>query len=449
MKVQKTTLKNVLLFSPYIFEDNRGFYVEIYNKKEYSKIIEEQIGENVEFLTDCISVSYKNVLRGIHGDAKTWKLISCLEGEIYLVVVNCDKESEDFGKWESFFLSEKNRNQVLVPAKYGNAHLVISDRAIFHYKQSSYYDPENLKQFTYRYDNPLFNISYPIKNPILSKRDNRGSVLIVGASGFIGKRLYDFLGNNFEVYGTGYRSEEFDKVDVTDKKVLEEYILSKKPETIIWLSGERPEFCERNPAEGLRINSEALFSLVEILKKSELNSKLIYVSSDRIFDGKSAPYIETDVPSPTTNYGFTKKICEKFLESSDVDYKIIRTSAVIGKGGVFSEWILEKLRSGEKTEMFSNNYFTPTPRELFCENVEEIIKNWETINQKIIHLSGGERMSRFDFVINFAKHLNISNYDVYKKEGNSSFPEDSSLKPSRIIKFKKSFWDYIVEEFNK
>ena len=449
MNIEKTTLKNVLLFTPYVFEDNRGFYVENFNKKEYSKVIDEQIGEHVEFLTDCIAVSHKNVLRGIHGDEKTWKLASCPEGEIYLVVIDCDRESENFGKWESFFISEKNRNQVLIPAKYGSVHLVLSDRAIYSYKQSTYYDPENLKQFTYRYNDPLFNINYPIENPILSKRDNRESVLIVGASGFIGKHLYGFLSNNFEVYGTGCCSEEFDKVDVTDKEVLEKCILDKKPNIIIWLSCKKPEFCERNPAESLRVNSEGLFSIVGILKKNKLNSKLIYVSSDRIFDGRGAPYIETDVPSPTTNYGFTKKICEKFLESSGIDYKIIRSSAVIGRGGLFSEWILKKLRSGEKTGVFSNNYFTPTPMALFCENVEEIIKNWETITQKIIHLSGGERMSRFDFVKNFAEHLNIVNYDIYKEEADSIFPEDCSLKPSDVIKFKKGFWDYILEEFNK
>jgi len=92
-----------------------------------------------------------------------------LYGRFYLVVVNCDTESKDFGKWQSFVLSDKNRLQVLVPPKHGNAHLVLSDMSIFHYKQSTYYDPA--KQFAYKWDDPQLNIWWPIKDPILSQRD--------------------------------------------------------------------------------------------------------------------------------------------------------------------------------------------------------------------------------------------------------------------------------------
>ena len=99
-------------------------------------------------------------------------MISCLSGKFYIVIVNCDETSEDFGKWQSFILSEKNRKQLLVPPKYGNAHVVLSERAIFQYLQSTYYDPEKLKQFTYRFDDRKFNIWWPIKNPLLSKRDS-------------------------------------------------------------------------------------------------------------------------------------------------------------------------------------------------------------------------------------------------------------------------------------
>jgi len=170
MEVKKTKLENVLLIKPDIFEDFRGRYIETYNEKKYNEIF-SKYNINIKFVQDDISVSTKHVLRGIHGDKKTWKLISCLKGKIYVVIVNCDKESKEFGKWESFILSESNGYQILVPPKYGTSHLVLSDEAVFHYKQSTYYDPKNLKQFTYRYDNPEFKIWWPIKEPILSKRD--------------------------------------------------------------------------------------------------------------------------------------------------------------------------------------------------------------------------------------------------------------------------------------
>ena len=167
IKVSKTKLDGVLLIEPGVFEDFRGEYIETYNERDF-----KSKGVNVKFVQDDISVSTKNVLRGIHGDSDTWKLISCHYGKFYLVVVNCDKKSKNYGKWQSFTLSDKNRLQVLVPPKYGNGHLVLSNVTVFHYKQSTYYNPK--KQFTYKWDDPEFNIWWPIKNPILSQRDEAG-----------------------------------------------------------------------------------------------------------------------------------------------------------------------------------------------------------------------------------------------------------------------------------
>ena len=167
MQINKTKLQGVLLLKLDVFEDFRGEYIETYNEKLYV-----ENGVDIRFVQDDISVSTKNVLRGIHGDTETWKLISCLYGKFYLIVVNCDTVSENFGKWQSFILSDRNRYQVLVPPKYGNGHLVLSDQAIFHYKQSTYYNPSN--QFTFKWNDPKLNIWWPVKNPILSQRDEAG-----------------------------------------------------------------------------------------------------------------------------------------------------------------------------------------------------------------------------------------------------------------------------------
>lgn len=166
MKVEYTDLEGVLLVKPDIFEDHRGQYIEIYNEKHY-----QDNGITVNFVQDDISVSSRHVLRGIHGDERTWKLVSCLYGKFFLVVVNCDKDSSHFGKWQTFTLSETNRYQVVIPPQFGNGHLVLSDVTIFHYKQSAYYSgAEN--QFSYRWDEPKFDIWWPIDNPMLSARDD-------------------------------------------------------------------------------------------------------------------------------------------------------------------------------------------------------------------------------------------------------------------------------------
>ncbi len=164
IKVEKTKLDGVLVIQPDPFEDHRGRYIETYNEKLY-----RGKGIDVNFVQDDISTSTRNVLRGIHGDDCTWKLISCLYGKFYFVVVNCDTKSKDFGKWQSFVLSDRNNLQVLVPPRYGNAHLVMSELTIFHYKQSTYYEPS--KQYTYRWNEPQFGIWWPVESPILSHRD--------------------------------------------------------------------------------------------------------------------------------------------------------------------------------------------------------------------------------------------------------------------------------------
>lgn len=165
MKVEKTKLNGVLLITPpTIFSDFRGEYVELYNQTLY-----KEAGIAVDFIQDDISVSKQHVLRGIHGDNSTWKLISCLYGAFYLVVVNWDQASAQYRQWEMFKLSVQNRLQVLVPPRFGNGHLVESDIAMFHYKQSTSYD--RASQFTILWNDPQLNIPWPVKNPILSKRD--------------------------------------------------------------------------------------------------------------------------------------------------------------------------------------------------------------------------------------------------------------------------------------
>lgn len=165
MEMSKTRLNGVLKITPpTIFEDFRGHYVETYNEKLY-----QAAGIDVRFVQDDISVSSRHVLRGLHGDGNTWKLISCLEGRFYMVVLDWDPASPQYRQWEAFVLSEQNRQQILVPPRHGLGHLVLSERAIFHYKQSAYYD--RASQFTLRWNDPALGIWWPVQTPILSRRD--------------------------------------------------------------------------------------------------------------------------------------------------------------------------------------------------------------------------------------------------------------------------------------
>lgn len=170
--VSPTSLPGVIRIERLVKEDlenppqyHRGFYGEVYLEDEYVKN-----GITVRFVEDDASCSKKGSLRGLHGDAITWKLVTCLFGEIYLMVLNFDAESEHFGRWEAFELSAKNGLQILIPPKYGNGHLVMSDWAVFHYKQSEYYTGAKT-QFVIRWNDPSFNMEWPMEPLFQSPRD--------------------------------------------------------------------------------------------------------------------------------------------------------------------------------------------------------------------------------------------------------------------------------------
>ena len=144
------------------FEDYRGELYTVFDQDDWS----------VVFNHDKASVSRQHVLRGLHGDKKSTKLISCLHGEVYLVVVDCRPESPNYLKWDSIVLTDKNKKSVLVPPMFANGHLVLSSEAVFFYKWSypgNYPDVD--EQFTVKWNDERIGINWPISNPILSKRD--------------------------------------------------------------------------------------------------------------------------------------------------------------------------------------------------------------------------------------------------------------------------------------
>jgi len=167
IKVHKTSLPDVLLIERRITFDHRGFFAEEWNRGLY-----RQNGIDIDFKTDEFSRSKYNVLRGLHGDTKTWKLISCTWGKFFLAVVNYNENSLFFCQAETFVLSPENALQVLIPPMHINGHYIMSkEGGQFKYKQSEYYTgAEN--QFSIPWNDPRFNILWPFQGkPIQSDRD--------------------------------------------------------------------------------------------------------------------------------------------------------------------------------------------------------------------------------------------------------------------------------------
>ena len=156
--------KEVKIIKPDIHTDFRGDLWTLWKKDE--------ILPEVEFNHDKVSTSSYGVLRGIHGDTKSWKLVTCLQGSLYFVLVDNRETSDTYIKWESLILDDKTRKQVLIPPGVGNGHLVLSESCVFHYKWS--YEgkyPDVSDQFTIKWNDPMIGVDWPTDNPILSKRD--------------------------------------------------------------------------------------------------------------------------------------------------------------------------------------------------------------------------------------------------------------------------------------
>jgi len=154
----------VKFFTPNVYTDFRGDLWTIWKKDDFDF--------DLSFNHDKVSTSRKNVLRGIHGDTKSHKLITCLYGEIYFVTVDNRPDSETYKQWDWEILSDKNRKQVLLKPGIGNGFYVLSDLCVFHYKwcyRGDYPDVE--QQFTIKWNDPEINIFWPSQTPILQKRD--------------------------------------------------------------------------------------------------------------------------------------------------------------------------------------------------------------------------------------------------------------------------------------
>ena len=160
-------LEGIKIIKPDVFEDYRGRYIETYDTASYRQILGD-----VTFVQDDVSISRKGVLRGLHGNTKTAKLISVLHGSIYALIADNRPDSPTYKQWEAYTVTANNRIQLYVPAGIGNSMLALEDDIVYHYKQTTHFEPGT--QFTIKWNDPEWKFWWPISNPILSQRDFYG-----------------------------------------------------------------------------------------------------------------------------------------------------------------------------------------------------------------------------------------------------------------------------------
>ncbi len=150
-------IEGLKVLTPQVFGDERGFFMETYNKREFAKL-----GITTDFVQDNQSSSERGVLRGMHYQIHQpqEKLVRVIAGEVFDVAVDLRKESETYGKWFGIVLSAENKKQLFIPKGFAHGFLVLSETAQFCYKVGAYYAPDD--EGGIRFDDPDIDIAWPI-----------------------------------------------------------------------------------------------------------------------------------------------------------------------------------------------------------------------------------------------------------------------------------------------
>lgn len=167
MNFIETKIAGLLIIEPRVFEDERGYFFESYNRKVF-----QEAGLLVDFVQDNQSMSQKGVLRGLHFQKTPYvqaKLVSVVKGSVLDVAVDIRKNSPTYGEYCAVVLSDKNKKMFFIPEGFAHGFLTLEDNTIFSYKCSNFYNKES--EDAILWNDPNLNIDWGIQNPILSEKD--------------------------------------------------------------------------------------------------------------------------------------------------------------------------------------------------------------------------------------------------------------------------------------
>ena len=156
-KKVNTSIEGLFIIEPEVYMDNRGYFMETYNKADF-----EKIGLNYDFVQDNQAKSKKGVLRGLHFQKENTqaKLVRCIKGEVFDVAVDLRPGSKTYGKWEGVILTEENKKMFMIPRGFAHGFLVLSDEAEFAYKCDDVYN--HSAEGGLKYDDPDVAIDWPL-----------------------------------------------------------------------------------------------------------------------------------------------------------------------------------------------------------------------------------------------------------------------------------------------
>ena len=244
-------------------------------------------------------------------------------------------------------------------------------------------------------------------------------LLVIGGSGLLGYKVAKMASNEHETFLTyNYRSIQIEgcttlKLDKCDRNAVFELLEKIKPDVVIDTAAlHNVDYCETHPEEAWKVNVEGTRNVAEACKK--VGAKIIFISTDYVFDGTKGYYTEEDAPNPLSYYAKTKLEAEKTIQSLDVNYIIARPSVIYGwnpsevsglksssgKSVNFVVWALQKLEKGEEIKAVTDQYSSPT----LADNLAEaLLVMASSEKQGIYHTAGKDCVNRYEFTLKIAE----------------------------------------------
>lgn len=287
----------------------------------------------------------------------------------------------------------------------------------------------------------------------VSKKTCASKIIVTGASGYVGSNLIKFLkGAEYDVYGVTskeMREEKIYRLDLIDSQKLLDVLNLLKPNVIFHTAAlSSLSECEKNPELAMRINVEATRNIIDAIRNVNLDIKLVFLSSDYVFDGRKGNYNEDDAVNPQTFYGKTKMLSESDVKKYLENYIICRTANIYGKGGIFFNFVLAALEKNKTIDVYDDVFYTPTYIDYLLDSLRQLI---EIGYKGVIHIAGSERVSRYDFALKMAEILEKDKTLIRPIKQNRErklIAKDSSLNCEHSRKILKNYWPSIEESLH-
>jgi dTDP-4-dehydrorhamnose reductase len=268
------------------------------------------------------------------------------------------------------------------------------------------------------------------------------TVSVIGASGFLGARICAHLRaratDRLAVVGAGCSRPPDGgvRLDVTDREALAAH-LDRGFDFVLYLAGAKDvKRCEQEPGWARAVNADPVAEIARIVRRAGLETRLLYLSSDYVFDGGRGLYRDDEPPAPATSYGRSKVLGEEAALSGGGANKVVRSGAVLGRGGTFFDWLVGALRAPGEVRLFADAHFSPTPAELLAELVLELVDRWDETPERILHFSGDRRMSRLELgrlIAGLVPGVAARVVPDAAAHGGALFQRDLSLVASRFV----------------